>query len=315
MREFLMLAHTFDPLKHQIAGWYASEKLDGQRCFWDGGVSRGVPTKEVPWANLSKKVRPVATGLWSRYGNVIVAPDVWLDRLPNHVFLDGELYCGNLQLLRTIVSRDVADVHDWLNVKYMVFDSPGDDVFHTGTINNVNFKKEIDAIKCVAFCKRQGLKEVLASPFEVTVGKLERECEGYLEQVRLPASERLARDKLYEMLNGVVDAGGEGMILRDPRSFWFPKRNNNLLKVKPMLDSEAMVVGYDQGKDRLEGMLGALQVKWNINGVDRYFNLGTGFTDAERDASLYPIGSLVTFKYTSLTNDGVPREARFWRKS
>ncbi len=34
-REFLQLAHTFDPAKHKVAGWMLSEKLDGTPCFWD----------------------------------------------------------------------------------------------------------------------------------------------------------------------------------------------------------------------------------------------------------------------------------------
>src|SRR4051812_13731200 len=51
-REFLQLADTYDAEKHDIAGFYISEKLDGTRCFWDGGISRGEPTASVPWANI-----------------------------------------------------------------------------------------------------------------------------------------------------------------------------------------------------------------------------------------------------------------------
>ncbi len=41
-RELLQLAHTYKPDKHKIAGWYISEKLDGTRCFWDGGLTSGL---------------------------------------------------------------------------------------------------------------------------------------------------------------------------------------------------------------------------------------------------------------------------------
>ena len=44
-REFLQLADTYNPAKHKIAGYLVSEKLDGTRCFWDGGLSRGVPDR------------------------------------------------------------------------------------------------------------------------------------------------------------------------------------------------------------------------------------------------------------------------------
>ncbi len=52
-RELLQLAHNYKPDKHKIAGWYISEKLDGTRCFWDGGLSRDVPTDQVPWASIT----------------------------------------------------------------------------------------------------------------------------------------------------------------------------------------------------------------------------------------------------------------------
>ena len=82
-REFLQLADHYDPAKHNVAGWFISEKLDGTRCFWDGGLSRGLPTEQVPWASIidpktgkkKAKIKPIATGLWSRYGNPIIAPD------------------------------------------------------------------------------------------------------------------------------------------------------------------------------------------------------------------------------------------------
>ena len=62
------------------------------------------------------------------------------------------------------------------------------------------------------------------------------------------------------------------------------------------------------------------------------FDLG-GFTDAERftpDASLFadvpgevltgvdvpafPLGKIINFRYTGVTNDGIPREARYSRE-
>ena len=57
-REFLQLADHYDPRKHDVAGWFVSEKLDGTRCFWDGGLTRGLPTEQVPWASRSSTPRP-----------------------------------------------------------------------------------------------------------------------------------------------------------------------------------------------------------------------------------------------------------------
>ena len=46
-REFVQLAQVYDPKKHGIAGWFVSEKLDGMRCLWDGGITRGLPVVEA----------------------------------------------------------------------------------------------------------------------------------------------------------------------------------------------------------------------------------------------------------------------------
>ena len=100
-REFLQLAQTYKPGKSDIGGWFISEKLDGTRCLWDGGASRGLRTEDVPYAsvidpktgNRKGKVKTFATGLWSRYGNPVVCPDWFLDSLPACP-LDGELWAG-----------------------------------------------------------------------------------------------------------------------------------------------------------------------------------------------------------------------------
>lgn len=148
-REFLMLAHKYTPEKYDISGCYVSEKLDGTRCFWDGGISRGLPTEQVPWANITNpktggkktKIKPFSTGLWSRYGNPIIAPDWWLNQLPC-LPLDGELWAGvgNFQLCRSICACD-APTKDWGQIEFAVIDSPPfESIFADGIINNTNMK-------------------------------------------------------------------------------------------------------------------------------------------------------------------------------
>ena len=57
-------------------------------------------------------------------------------------------------------------------------------------------------------------------------------------------------------------------------------------------------------------VMGALLVE-TPSGVR--FQLGTGFTDAERREPP-PVGAQVTFVYRELTRDGVPRFASYWRR-
>lgn len=349
-REFLLLAHEFDLRSHQVAGRYLSEKLDGMRAFWDGGISRGLPTASVPFANTEKDARllteQVATGLWSRYGKAIQAPDWWLDNLPPFP-LDGELYGGrgNFQSLMSTVKQLTPDER-WANVRYHVFDSPPMNVvFGGGKINNINFKKTFFGVDSWAESRLQSNPMRYCGRFEDVYNMLNKlnianRVVVIHEQTLLPFSYQSALDTVNEKLFEVCEAGGEGLMIRDPSSFWVPERSHKLLKIKKLLDSEATVLGYKWGRatdkgSKLLGLMGSLTCVWH-NGV--VFDL-SGFTDAERlmvgedvlgygaahegeivDALNYhnpsfPVGSKVTFKYREVTRDGAPKEARYWRKA
>lgn len=331
-REFLQLAHVFDPKKHGVAGWFVSEKLDGMRAYWDGGISRGKYCDQLAYANTTKDARlierPIATGLWSRYAKVIRAPDWFLDLLPE-IPLDGELYLerGGFQELISIIKQHNPDER-WKKVKYIIFDSPGDfNMFSPGKINNPNCKMIL----------QQGLWEEAASLRDATAPtlsfyKILENLNKFVKsktnlqianQTRLPSTTPKALDEIDKMLNYICDLGGEGLMLRKPESIWEPKRSHDLLKVKKLLDDEAIVRGYKWGKGKLEGLMGSMLVQWGTI----FFEL-SGFTDQERtlpgsgepgtmatvESPFFPIGTKVTFRYSEVSRDGVPLKARYLRK-
>lgn len=344
-REFLMLAKVFNPDKHYVGGWYLSEKLDGQRCFWDGGVTRGMLASDVPWANTSRDGRyrepPVSTGLWSRYGNVIHCPDWFAEELPSYC-LDGELYLGpgRFQEMRSIVSRLPENMLSWSDVKLHVIEviTPHQ-ILKSGVINSTNYKKSWDwsDIKHLYISYWCG-----EAPFWSRVKiNLESKVLKMVPQIQLPYRENEARGLIYDQLDHVTSVGGEGLMLRAPSSIWIPERSDNLLKVKPMLDAEATIVGFrvgresdntrtvsGEGKSKLLGSIGALVVSWN--GI--IFELG-GLNDVERElesdsedwainhpgellpswgnAKNFTRGDIISFRYVSLTDSRIPREARY----
>lgn len=67
------------------------------------------------------------------------------------------------------------------------------------------------------------------------------------------------KEHLDATLKSVLALGGEGVMLRQPRSKYENKRSNNLLKVKNFFDEEAKVTGYRPGTGRLQGMMGAIE--------------------------------------------------------
>ena len=118
------------------------------------------------------------------------------------------------------------------------------------------------------------------------------------------------RQALQARLDEVVAGGGEGLMLHRDDALYLTGRSDALLKLKPLFDAEARVVGHLPGKGRLSGMLGALQVE---TPAGLRFELGTGLSDAER-RNPPPVGTLVTYQYRAVTPDGVPRFASYQRR-
>ena len=330
MRELLMLAKEY--INQDIRGWYMSEKMDGFRAWWDGGISRG--RVGVPWAKSTEKE---ATGLWSRYGNVIHAPVWFLDSLPAFS-LDGELWCGRGSFQQTMSAcRKLEPVDsEWREVQFRAFDTPNyDAVFTTGEINNPNFKKIIRHDDCVSWIKDHDLPMML---FTDVVGWMELQTfwnavVTYVVQEQLPDFSDGVKEAVERKLASVLENHGEGLMFRNPRSMWCPNRTDYLLKLKPELDAEGEILGYVWGAGKYENMMGAMIVEWK----EKIFEL-SGFTDLERGlraAGPVPAGmpripktripdclecmmfarhEQVTFKYRELTDAGYPKEARYWRK-
>lgn len=361
-REFLQLADTYNPDKHKIAGWLISEKMDGTRCFWDGGLSRGCRTEDVPYASLTDpktggkkgKVKPYATGLWSRYGNPIMAPDWFLNSLPACP-LDGELWAGRgkFQLCRSICGGDDPDPR-FDQIQYAVYSSPPlSAIFGSGEIKNANMVATINqATSLKWFGQRlKNFPDFTAAFDNATFdGELMflREIMQVADdrvflhqQIRLPENEDDARIAADYLLNKFLDNGGEGAVLRDPNAFWTPKRHKGLLKWKPFEDAEAEIIGFRAGKEGKQGnvlgKIGTLLVRTVELGKNVDFEIGSGLTFEQREfdkpeAVLYAyghpgevvppcfqgkhfkVGDVITFKYRELSDDGIPKEGRFWRK-
>ncbi len=338
-QEYLMLAHTFAPKKQHLPGWLVSDKLDGERCFWDGGISRGLAASEVPYANTVKDGRlvekPIATGLWTRSGKVVHAPDFWLDRLPQ-ILLDGELYCGphSFQRLRKIVGCHTPNLTDWQNVEYHVFDNPQyETMFKPREIkirNDYVFNVQEQALswvrtrRSVVRFNYNGIYALRYQSLKCFIGS--HPVIRVIEQRQLPSGS--IENSLQSCLNEALARGAEGLMLRHPGSTWETVRSHHLLKHKPWHDAEGTLIGFTAGKGKYVGKIGALIIDYNGKRLEL-----SGMTDAERELMgpysippgadlpatatsfsqrFYP-NQLITFKYRELSDDGVPKEARYWR--
>ena len=213
----------------------------------------------------------------TRQGNTYKAPDWFIEGLPDHP-LDGELWMGRqlFQQTMSIVRRfDAGD--EWKKITFLVFDLP----------------------------------HVLDKPFEERMVMLESVWRSSMNMfLRLVHHEVVtSKEHLLKELETKVSVGAEGLMLRQPGSLYVKGRSHTLLKVKPFKDAEATVIGHTPGKGRHKGTVGALVVQMP-NGKE--FNLGTGLTDADR-RNPPKIGEVVTYSYTELTNDGIPKCGAFVR--
>lgn len=248
-------------------------------------LAREAPSTLDPRGWLVSEKYDGVRALWDgqvlrfRSGAPIVAPTWFTQHLPRRQPLDGELWLGRgrFEALSGIVRRQQARDAAWRDLRYMLFELPGAQG---------------------SFADRAQRLQQLAHQT------------GWAQLVAVEQSALASAVALQHRLDQVLHAGGEGLMLHRADAPYFTGRSAALLKLKPQQDAEAQVLAHVAGRGKHAGRLGALRVR-SADGVE--FQLGTGFSDAER-AAPPPPGSWVTFTHRGLTADGVPRFASYLRR-
>jgi DNA ligase-1 len=227
-------------------------------------------------------VRAVWDGrvLRHRSGRPVSVPKSFVDALPGEP-LDGELWLGRgrFEEVSAIVRREEARDAEWARIHYMVFEMP--DPVAGGTFAE-------RAARIVDIAARAAPSPIVA-----------------VEQSRV--ADRAA---LQQRLDATIAAGGEGLMLHLARAPVAHGRNDVLMKLKPHLDAEAVVVGYRRGAGKYGELVGALEVQAPDG---RRFFVGSGLSDALRRAPP-SLGESITYRYRDLTSTGLPRFATFLRR-
>lgn len=206
----------------------------------------------------------------TRNNNTFYPPDFFIKDFPDEI-LDGELFLERGQFEKTVSIVRKSAAHDgWKDIKFFVFDAP--------EIGG-NFKTRLNKLRKIF----KDNKSPYVDLHEHQICK--------------------DREHLDSEMKRVVDMGGEGMMIRDPKSMYEYRRSNTMLKVKQSHDDEAVVIQKIKGTGRCSNMMGALLVR---NGEGIEFKVGSGFTDADR-RNPPKIGSIITYKYYEKTKNGKPR--------
>ena len=246
-------------------------------------LAKSAPANIDPAGYLVSEKLDGVRALWDgkvlrfRSGRLIAAPAWFTAKLPETP-LDGELWIARRQfdaLSGTVRKVKPVDA-EWQKVNYMVFELPAgsgdfkDRALSLDSIVNTAAWPQLHAIEQTAIANRATLQA---------------------------------------KLDDVVQGGGEGLVLHLASAPVATGRSDALLKLKPVQDAEAVVVGHVAGKGKYARMTGALDVKTTDG---QRFKLGTGLSDVQRK---HPpaIGSTVTYTYRDLTSSGKPRFASFLR--
>lgn len=224
-------------------------------------------------------------GMWTRAGKPIIsAPHIFeglkplFEQNPDLIF-DGELYAdkyaNDFNAIVSLVKKTKPTTQDLKDsaavIEYHVYDLPS----HGGVFSERC--AAITGMSLPACCKRVS--------------------------THIVNSEKDVVDQ-YEVY---VAQGYEGQMLRLDLPYE-NKRSKSLMKHKSFTDEEYVIVGYEEGKGNLTGMVGALVFE-TADG-DRFTASVNGGWEhlrelwAERDTL---IGQQATVKYFQITPDGKPR--------
>jgi DNA ligase-1 len=129
--------------------------------------------------------------------------------------------------------------------------------------------------------------------------------------------------KLFRMYNkSAIENKYEGIMIKDPAAPYECKRSTAWLKLKPFIEVSLEVVDLEEGTGRNAGRLGAIICEGEEDGRRIRVNVGSGFSDSDRDsfwkASDQLFGNVVEVRADAVTQnqDGTyslrfPRFLRF----
>jgi DNA ligase-1 len=91
------------------------------------------------------------------------------------------------------------------------------------------------------------------------------------------------KDQLERYAKDNVNAGFEGIMIKEMEAPYICKRSTDWMKWKPTITVDLEVVGMEEGTGRNVGRLGALICSGIDDGKEITVNVGSGFSDKDRD--------------------------------
>lgn len=104
-----------------------------------------------------------------------------------------------------------------------------------------------------------------------------------LEHVAVDLDTEPGQETFKQVNKQAVELGYEGIMIKDPRAPYECKRSTSWLKLKPFIEVTLEIKHVEEGTGRNERRLGAFICEGRDGGRDISVNVGSGFSDSNRD--------------------------------
>jgi len=179
-----------------------------------------------------------------------------------HFVLDGEIVGESFQKLMKQAQRK-SDV-ETSGMVYHIFDILPLDAFKEGHCNLQQHKR----IEWIDSAKTQ---------------LMETDCLRIMNGLDVDLDTAKGNDIMDRFAKDAVKQGFEGIMIKDLDAPYECKRSSFWMKWKPTITVDLTIVGFEEGTGRNEGRLGAIIYEGVDNERNICVNVGTGYSDSDRD--------------------------------
>ena len=247
-----MLAHDGANHEKKINGVRLIEpKLDGVRCITVVDYESRTVVQYTRNGKVLENFSHITDSLLAN-----------IDDIGRSYVLDGEVVSSSFQsLMKQVHRKDDVQAGD---ARLMLFD----------ILPLSEFKKG----KSVMGQRR---RSALLRSFKPTFDK----CGNIdlIEQTEVDLDTYVGELQFKEINKTAIEAGFEGIMIKMPDAAYECKRSTSWLKQKPFIEVSLTVIETEEGTGRNEGKMGALVCEGTEDGKLIKVNVGSGFTDLDRD--------------------------------
>jgi DNA ligase-1 len=271
-----MLAHDGANHEKKITGKKLLEpKLDGVRVITIVNAANNTATM---YSRNGKVLE--------NFGHITSAIEANIELFDRSVVLDGEMVSSSFQaLMKQVHRKSDAQTED---ARLMLFDVLPLSEFQAGE-SALGQRRRSNLLR--------SMKPVLDK-----VGSID-----IIPQIEVDLGSYIGELQFKQYNKDAIEAGFEGILVKDPNAQYESKRSVAWLKIKPFLTVDLTIVDVEEGTGKNVGKLGALICEGTDQDKFIRVNVGSGLTDTQRNEiwnnKINVIGQIVEVKADTITQN------------